>query len=328
MSIIAKQTMMLLAAGLLVAGAAAFADNATEEEENLAISEVLLDYESSSMLIIGSNMNPGPDALQVMLGDTDISSNCVLNDPSANSQVVVCDSLSLPVDLDLLLTVSNGQGATQTDEYDLTFGAVGPQGMKGDKGDRGDPGPRGARGKAGPQGPPGYSAFFETAGCVSGGVIRFTDDGLKCSSRRAAFATSKSIKSSPKTARHGSTGLSDADKLCQEAADSDGSIVLVGKYLTWSPALTRSADDRSHPLIDDGHGSANRTSSIASTGIDLMSGRVVHSITQHEKDATNTGQHGNMADSNSGFTLQWTEIFIKSRPNKCASILYRTVTRG
>jgi len=48
MSIIAKQIVMLLTAGLLVASAAAYADRAIEEEGNLTISEVSVDAESST----------------------------------------------------------------------------------------------------------------------------------------------------------------------------------------------------------------------------------------------------------------------------------------
>ena len=317
MSIIVKQIVMFLAAGLLVTSASASSDKAIEEEGYLTISEVSVDYESSTMLIIGSDLNFGPDPLQVILGDTDISSHCVLDDPLADPQIIFCDSLALPVAADLLLIVSNGQDATQTDEYDLTIGAVGPQGIHGDKGERGergDPGPRGEQGMPGPLGPPGNNAFFDTAGCVSGSVMRFTDKGLKCLSRSAVFATPETFNSNPKTADHDSNGLSDADKLCQEAADSDGSIVLVGKYVTWFPTSTKNAEDH--------------TTQITSTGVDLISGSVIHSINQHEQGSTNTGMLGNMAGATSGTTQQWTDIYIKTRPNKCASILYRTVTRS
>ena len=320
MSIIVKQIVMFLAAGLLVVSAAAFAERAIREEGNLAISEVSVDYESSIMLIIGSDMNSGPDPLQVILGGTDISSHCVLDNSLANSQSIFCDSLALPVATDLLLIVSNGKDATRTDEYDLTFGAIGPQGIQGEKGDRGDPGPRGEQGEAGPLGLPGTNAFFDTADCVSGGIIRFTDDGLKCFSRRAVFKSSNT-PSKPKPVNEGSNGSNGADKLCQEAADPDGSIVLVGKYVTRSPISTMNAQNRSNPLIDNGHVRQDRTTLITSTEIDLMSGRVVHSTNQQEKD-------GNMADESAGITQQWTEIYIKTQPNKCASILYRTVTRS
>ena len=351
MSIIAKQIVTFLAAGPLMISAAAFADKAVEEEGYLTISEVSVDYESSTMMIIGSDLNFGPDPLQVILGGTDISSHCVLDNPLADPQIIFCESLALPVAIDLLLIVSRGQGATQTDEYDLTFGAIGPQGLQGEKG---DPGAQGELGEIGPQGLPGNNAFFDIAGCVAGSIIRFTDNGLKCSSKRTVLANPKTFKSSPKTAAHGSNGLNAADKLCQEAADANGSIVLVGKYATWFPTSTRNAEDR---FIDDGYVLPNRTTLLTSTGVDLMSGRVIHSSNQHEKDSTNsvianpvwtvnntdgtrpktapqqgsdsnTGIIGNMAGTTSGITQQWTDVYIKTQSNKCASILFRTVTRS
>ena len=148
MSNIVKQIVMFLAASLLVVSTAVIADKVVEEEGYLTISEVSVDHESSTMLIMGSDLNYGPGPLQVILGDTDISSHCVLNGSLADPQIIFCDSLALPVAADLLLTVSKGQDSTQIDEYDLTFGAVGPQGIHGDKGERGergDPGPRASR---------------------------------------------------------------------------------------------------------------------------------------------------------------------------------------
>jgi hypothetical protein len=331
MSIIVKQILMSFAAGLLVVSAAAFADKEVEEEGYLTISEVSVDHESSSMLIIGSDLSFGPDPLQVILGDTDISSHCVLDGPLAGPQIIFCDSLALPVAADLLLTVSKGQDATQTDEYDLTIGAVGPQGSHGDKGERGekgDPGPRGEQGMQGSLGPPGNNALFDTAGCVSGSIMRFTDNGLKCLSRSAVFATPETFNSNPKSADHDSNGLSDADKLCQEAAEADGSIVLVGRYVTWSPTSTKKAENSLHSLIGDGYELQDQTILVTSTGVDLISGSVVHSTDQHVQGSTNTRALGNMAGANSETTQQWTDIYIKILPNKCASILYRTVSRS
>ena len=326
MPIIAKQILMSFAAGLLVVSAAAFADKVVEEEGYLTISEVSVDHESSTMLIMGSDLNFGPDPLQVILGDIDISSHCVLDHPSAGPQIIFCDSLALPDTADLLLIVSKGQDTTQTDEYDLTFGAFGPQGIPGEKGERGDPGPQGERGETGPHGMPGDNAFFDTAGCVSGGVIRFTDDGLKCFARRAVFTMPNTLNHNPKTTGHDSDV---ADEFCREAADSGGSIVLVGKYATWSPTPTRNAEVQLHPLIDDGGVPPDQNTLVTSTEVDLMSGSVIHSSNQQERDSTNTASASSIGSgTTSGFTQQWTEIYIKTQPNKCASILYRTVTRS
>lgn len=331
MSIIANRTTKFMAAGLLVAGAAASADRAVELNGSLTISEVSVDYESSAMLIVGSGMDSGPDPIQVTLGGTDISSHCVLDDSTVQPQAILCDSLVLPVAVDLLLIVSNGKDATRIDEYDLTFGAVGPQGLpgkKGEKGDRGDPGPRGDRGEAGPQGAPGYVAFFDAAGCASGGILRFTNDGLKCVAPRTGFASSNTLNSRPKSADHGLTGLNSADRLCQEAGGSDGLIALVGKYVTWSPVSNQNANSRSHPSNVGSHVPSNASNSLTSTAVDLMDGKVVRSTSQYKVASTNARRHGNVEDGIPGFNLQRTEIYIKSQPNRCASILYRTETRG
>jgi len=291
MSIIAKQIVMFLAAGLLAVSTAAFADKAIEEEGSLTISEVSVDYESSTMMIIGSDLNFGPDPLQVILGGTDISSHCVLDDPLADPQIIICDRLALPVALDLLLIVSMGQNATQTDEYDLTFGSVGPRGIQGE---RGDPGPRGEQGKSGPQGPPGNDAFFDTAGCVSGDIVMINDGRLECFSRRVVFATSKTFNGDLKTAGHGTNGLSGADKLCQEAADSDGSIVPSGEYVAWLSTSTENAKDRLAPLVDDGYVLPDRTTIIAANKSDLLGGSMLNPISQDEK--------GNALSSNNAWT--------------------------
>ncbi len=283
MSIIAKQTIMFFAAGLLMASAAAFADKVVEEEGYLTIFEVSVDYESSTMSIIGSDLNFGPDPLQVILGDTDISSHCVLDDPQADPQVIFCHGLALPVSADLLLIVTNGQDAYHNDEYDLTFGAVGPQGIQGEKGERGDPGPRGVQGEAGPQGQSGNNAFFDTAGCVSGDIVIINDGKLECFSRRVVFATSKTFNGDLKAAGHGSNGLNGADNLCQQAADSDGSIVPPGEYVAWLSTSTGNARDRLAPLIDDGYVLPDRTTIIAVNKSDLLSGSMLNPINQDEK---------------------------------------------
>jgi hypothetical protein len=282
MSIIAKQVVMFLAAGPLMISAAAFADEVVEEKGYLTISEVSVDYESSTMMIIGSDLNFGPDPLQVTLGGTDISRHCVLDDPLADPHIIICDGLALPVAADLLLIVSNGQDVTQTDEYDLTFGAVGPRGTQGEKG---DPGPRGEQGMTGLQGPPGNNAFFDTAGCVSGDIVIINDGRLECFSRRVVFATSETFNGDLKTAGRGSNGLNGADRLCQEAAGSSGSIVPSGEYVAWLSTSTRNAKDRLALLIDDGYVLPDRMTIVAANKSDLLGGRMLNPIKQDEKGA-------------------------------------------
>jgi len=116
------------------------------------VQEVFVNFESDTITIRGDSLVPEADSrLVVTLGALndpvfgDISSYCALSDP----QTISCD-FSGSYDLtgddagDYLLTVSIGNGQSQSDEYDLTIGAVGPKGDRGDKGDKGDQGPPGA----------------------------------------------------------------------------------------------------------------------------------------------------------------------------------------
>ena len=138
---ISTQIVAFLAIGLLMASTTALAEE-VEGEGHLTIFEVSVDYDDSSMLIIGIDLDFGPKPLKVILGDTDITGYCTLDDP----QTISCAGLTLPVAADLLLIVSNGNGAPSNDEYDLTFGAVGPQGDQGEQGKIGPPGEDGADG--------------------------------------------------------------------------------------------------------------------------------------------------------------------------------------
>lgn len=58
-----------------------------------------------------------------------------------DTQIVAALPIVGVPDGDYLLTVSRGNGQSQSDEYDLTIGAVGPQGDKGDPGPQGPAGP-------------------------------------------------------------------------------------------------------------------------------------------------------------------------------------------
>ncbi len=113
--------------------------------QDLKIHEVTVDDPNnpSSITIIGTDLDFGPDPLSVTLGDgVDISLLCVpaLATPATT---IVCDLSvgGLPPAGDYLLTVSQGTGQSQNDEYDLTIGAVGPAGPEGKKGRQGETGP-------------------------------------------------------------------------------------------------------------------------------------------------------------------------------------------
>jgi hypothetical protein len=119
---------------------------------HLNVSEVWVDDPAPGTLTInGQDLNFGPGPLTVTLGNSG-----PLNITSANATTIVADCPANTCAAgDFLLTVSNGNGQSQNDEYDLTIGAVGPQGPKGDKGDTGATGPQGPAGPAGPAGATG-----------------------------------------------------------------------------------------------------------------------------------------------------------------------------
>jgi hypothetical protein len=170
-------TRILLSFVFVLFASTALAAKPSPAEGNLTIIEVSVDYGTSSMVIIGYDLDFGDGPLAVILGDTDITADCALDLPLADPQTITCVGLALPVATDLLLIVSNGNGQKQTDEYDLTFGAVGPQGEKGETGADGLP-------------PPTYShgvSCVNDAGCdnqkdgSTGGVLdQIIPDGLEC----------------------------------------------------------------------------------------------------------------------------------------------------
>jgi len=111
---------------------------------HLDVTQVMVDDPDNptSVMIIGTDLDFGNGPLSVTLGE--FGALVVTGTPS--------DTLieaTLPAGIypgDFLLTVANGNGQSQNDEYDLTIGAVGPQG------DQGKLGPQGEQGKLGPQG--------------------------------------------------------------------------------------------------------------------------------------------------------------------------------
>jgi hypothetical protein len=150
----------ILSASLFGLGALAADSVGQKPGGHLKITEVAVDFLSDTMVITGESFDFG-EPLQVMLGDAgnvgDISDFCTA-DFAAEPQTILCDlSLAggLPSDGDYLLTVATGSGQSQSDQYDLTIGAVGPQGEKGEKGDKGDTGAQGPKGDTGDQGPKG-----------------------------------------------------------------------------------------------------------------------------------------------------------------------------
>ncbi len=143
-SIIAKQTAAFFVAGMLAAGvgALAAADAWAAPGVPLTISEVFVDFTNDTIAITGEGFDIGSGPVTVTLGDPDlIAAGSIVCTPDfgASPQTIGCDFFApgLPPDGDYLLTVATGAGQSQSDEYDLTVGAVGPRGPKGDKGDTG-----------------------------------------------------------------------------------------------------------------------------------------------------------------------------------------------
>ena len=111
---------------------------------------------ATTLIIVGGHLNFGEGPLRVSLGDVGKLSVESASDVSIEAVFPA----TLPAG-DYRLTVSNGNGQSKQDTYDLTIGAVGPQGeqgppgVQGPQGERGVPGPQGAQGQPGPQGEQG-----------------------------------------------------------------------------------------------------------------------------------------------------------------------------
>ena len=124
--------------------------------DHLIIEEVVIDLFSGAngQLIIKGKFFDFRNNAQVTLGELATPLNVV----SVSFAQIIADLPPGPVTGDHLLTVSTGEGTSRYDEYDLTFGMVGPQGP---------PGATGAQGPPGEQGEPGATdasglVFYET----------------------------------------------------------------------------------------------------------------------------------------------------------------------
>ena len=88
--------------------------------QHLNVTEVTADIDAGTLTIVGEDFDFGPGPLVVTLGEYGL---LTINFDDAT----LIDAL-LPVGIvagDYLLTVSTGKGQSQSDEYDLTIGAVG-----------------------------------------------------------------------------------------------------------------------------------------------------------------------------------------------------------
>lgn len=129
--------------------------NAAPPGGHLNVIQVMVDdpLDPTSITIVGEDLDFGAGPLTVMLGE--------YVDPlvvtSATATEIIAQLPASITEGDYLLTVSNGTGQSQNDEYDLTigFGPQGEQGKIGPQGEQGKLGPQGEQGKPGPQGEQG-----------------------------------------------------------------------------------------------------------------------------------------------------------------------------
>ena len=129
---------------------------------HLDVTQVFVDDPDNptSIMIIGTDLDFGSGPLSVTLGE--FGALTVTGTP--NDTLIEAD---LPAGIfpgDFLLTISNGNGQSQNDEYDLTIGAVGPQGDQGVQGKLGDTGAQGVQGKLGDTGAQGVQGKLGDTG--------------------------------------------------------------------------------------------------------------------------------------------------------------------
>lgn len=134
---------IMLLAGLLLLSAAIIGNSALAAKPingpggHVRITEVFVDFGANELVITGEDFEFGPGPTVVALGGGGI----LTINSETDTQIVAALPIGGVPDGDYLLTVSRGNGQSQSDEYDLTIGAVGPQGDKGDPGPQGPAGP-------------------------------------------------------------------------------------------------------------------------------------------------------------------------------------------
>jgi microcystin-dependent protein len=122
---------------------------------HLNVIQVFVDdpTDPTSITIVGTDLAFGAGPLTVTLGEY---VDPLVITSATDTEIVAALPASI-AEGDYLLTVSNGTGQSQNDEYDLTigFGPQGEQGKLGPQGEQGKLGPQGEQGKPGPQGEQG-----------------------------------------------------------------------------------------------------------------------------------------------------------------------------
>jgi hypothetical protein len=101
----------------------------------LHITAVHINEVGHTLTILGEQFLGGSDPFVVHLGQRgDITSQCLQAPTTATTILCKFTPSGFPPAGDYRLTVSKGTGTGETDQYDLTIGAVGPQGPQGPPG--------------------------------------------------------------------------------------------------------------------------------------------------------------------------------------------------
>ena len=128
---------------------------------DLKIQAVHLDVDETLIYIYGLNFDNG-DIPSVVLFDYPLTVGYY------DANLIIADLADLPEDMplvgDFLIVVRTGSGAIQSDSWNITAGAVGPQGSQGEEGPTGPAGPMGPTGLLGPAGPQGPAGPAGPAG--------------------------------------------------------------------------------------------------------------------------------------------------------------------
>jgi hypothetical protein len=211
------------------------ASHAFAAQPKVTIAEVMVDFDSQTISIMGENFDIEPNPTTVSLGGLS-NLNITTN---TSTQLVVDLPVGIPEGV-YTLAVSSGPGQRKNDQQSLTVGAQGPQG---DMGDQGDPGPAGANGAKGPEGNDGADGLSAVSECGDFEVLLGSGDCLDVSSlipMQTVFISSITTDGDilgaamypPFNSACGAvmSGVEAADFICQELASSAG---LTGTFNAW-----------------------------------------------------------------------------------------------
>ena len=119
----------ILFLSMLMVGQTATAAQPPGGHLNITAVFVDCDTDEIEIVIVGEDFDFGPGPLSVTLGN--FGALPIVGTPTGNQIVVEGPDGLCAEPGDFLLTVATGNGQSQSDEYDLTIGAVGPQGPPG-----------------------------------------------------------------------------------------------------------------------------------------------------------------------------------------------------